>query len=114
VRQYKAGIDKAQQIFDFIVKFAGEHGYAPTVREITEAFGIKSTSITMHYIRVLIKWKWIEREPKTARSIRIIHPLYLTFPQEDVERVFESLAEIETRKHPTRVHIRSHIKPFGG
>ena len=35
---------KQQQIYDYILTFADEHGYPPSVREIAEAVDLKSPS----------------------------------------------------------------------
>lgn len=41
--------DKAQQILDFVNQFIQENGYAPSVREIGAAVGLRSTaSVTYH------------------------------------------------------------------
>lgn len=39
---------KQQEIYDFILRFTGEHGYPPSVREIGAAVGLKSPS-TVHF-----------------------------------------------------------------
>ena len=39
---------KQQQIYDYILTFADEHGYPPSVREIAEAVDLKSPS-TVHF-----------------------------------------------------------------
>ena len=38
---------KQQQIYDFILSFATDHGYPPSVREIAQAVGLKSPA-TVH------------------------------------------------------------------
>ena len=39
---------KQQQIYDYILAFANEHGYPPSVREIAQAVGLKSPA-TVHF-----------------------------------------------------------------
>ena len=39
---------KQQQIYDYILSFAEEHGYPPSVREIAQAVGLKSPA-TVHF-----------------------------------------------------------------
>ena len=39
---------KQQQIYDFILSFATDHGYPPSVREIAQAVGLKSPA-TVHF-----------------------------------------------------------------
>ena len=38
---------RQQEIFDFIRRYSGEHGYPPTVRDIGKAIGLTSSS-TVH------------------------------------------------------------------
>lgn len=38
-------------ILDMIIKYIEQHGYAPTIREIGEAVGLKSTSSVMDHVR---------------------------------------------------------------
>ena len=36
---------KQQQIYDYILAFANEHGYPPSVREIAQAVGLKDVGV---------------------------------------------------------------------
>lgn len=40
--------NKREEIMDFLREFTAEHGYAPSVREIMQAVGLKSTA-SVHY-----------------------------------------------------------------
>ena len=44
---------KQQQIYDFILAFASEHGYPPSVREIAGAVGLKSPATVHFHLSVL-------------------------------------------------------------
>ena len=39
---------KKHEIYDYLTSFIAEHGYSPSIREIGEAVGLKSTA-TVHY-----------------------------------------------------------------
>ncbi|MBE6974400.1 MAG: transcriptional repressor LexA [Ruminococcaceae bacterium] len=45
--------DKAQRILEYVNQFAQEHGYAPSVREIGAAVGLKSTASVSYHIQAL-------------------------------------------------------------
>ena len=59
-------------VFGFITKYAKEQGSAPTIREIGDAFGIKSTNGVRHHLSALEREGYIELVPKKARGIRIL------------------------------------------
>ena len=45
--------DKAQRILDFVNEFLQEYGFAPSVREIGEAVGLRSTSSVSYHLQQL-------------------------------------------------------------
>ena len=65
--------DKARDILAFIVRFLNEHGAPPTVREIGEAFRIRSTNGVCYYLDLLEKAGAIVRKRGLARGIEL-HP----------------------------------------
>ena len=64
--------DKARAIFDFLVRYGDEHGCSPTIREIGEAFDIRSTNGVRHFLSVLQKAGYIELVSRKSRGIRIL------------------------------------------
>lgn len=56
-----------------IVEYMMTHGYAPTVREIGDMVGLKSTSTTQHHLEVLRKEGKIETDAgfNSPRAIRV-------------------------------------------
>ena len=61
---------RQQQIFEWIKNFIHTHRMPPTVREIGEAFGIKSSSV-FDLLKALERKGCIKREPRKARFIVI-------------------------------------------
>ena len=57
-------------VFGFITKYAQEQGSAPTIREIGDAFGIKSTNGVRHHLTALQRDGYIRLLPKKARGIQ--------------------------------------------
>lgn len=62
--------DRQQKILDYIVQKILDRRIPPTIREISDEFGIVSTQGTMRHLDALVKKGYIIRE-HGARSIRI-------------------------------------------
>lgn len=71
----KSGIeraDKQTEILDFIKKEICDKGYPPSVREICNAVGLKSTSTVHGHLERLEKKGFIRRDPTKPRAIEIL------------------------------------------
>jgi len=64
--------EKQQRILDFIRNDQLNKGYPPSVREICEAVGLKSTSTVHGHLERLEKKGYIRRDPTKPRAIEII------------------------------------------
>lgn len=62
--------EKQQQVYNFLVKEMAS-GFPPTVREICNATGIRSTSTVHAILSALEEYEYIIRDPKNSRAIRI-------------------------------------------
>lgn len=62
---------KQQQILDYIKKEILKKGYPPSVREICDAVGLKSTSTVHSHLATLEKNGYIRRDPTKPRAIEI-------------------------------------------
>ena len=62
---------KEQKIYEYIRGVIRENGYAPSVRDIKLALGIKSTSTVHSYIERLETKGYIKREQGKSRTLRI-------------------------------------------
>lgn len=67
-KPYKHG-DTTDIIYQFIVSFIDEHGFAPTIREIVEGIHVKSTSVVKYHLDKLEHQNRITRKEGVARSI---------------------------------------------
>jgi repressor LexA len=67
------GIEKRQEILDFIISYIWEYGYPPTVREIGAGVNLKSTSSIHRQLRIMQKEGLIECDKGfgVPRAIRI-------------------------------------------
>jgi repressor LexA len=64
--------EKQHQIVDFIVAYTAEHGFPPTMREMAEAIGTKSSnSVAGHLLRLqragVVTWEM--NKPRTVRVL---------------------------------------------
>lgn len=63
--------EKQQRIFEFIKEKIANYGMAPSVREIGEAVGLRSTSSVQYNLNVLEEAGYIKRDANLKRTIRI-------------------------------------------
>jgi len=61
--------DRQRRIFKFVAEHIGEKGYAPSVREITVATGISSTSVVEYNIARLEAKGYLLRQEGIARGL---------------------------------------------
>ena len=64
--------DKQKQILEYIKQEILNKGYPPTVRDICDAVGLKSTSSVHAHLESLEKNGYIRRDPTKPRAIEII------------------------------------------
>lgn len=64
---------RQRQILDFITASITERGYPPTLREIGEHFGIRSTNGVNDHLKALEKKGHLRREDLKSRAMRPIH-----------------------------------------
>ncbi|MBC7227753.1 MAG: transcriptional repressor LexA [Thermoflexales bacterium] len=63
--------EQERRILECIRDFIQERGYPPTVRDIARELGISSTSVVDYHLKRLERAKWIERDPRSSRGIRL-------------------------------------------
>ncbi len=74
LRTMKTLTTRQQEILSFIENYEWRNRYWPSIREIQEKFGFKSTNAVMGHLRALEKKQIIERIPGQARTFRIHRP----------------------------------------
>lgn len=62
---------KEKMILDYIARTINQEGYAPSVRDICQALGIKSTSTVHMYLERLENNGYIQRQSGKSRTIRL-------------------------------------------
>jgi repressor LexA len=68
--------DRHIRIMKFLTEFQDQHGYSPSIREIGKHISVDSTSLVDYYLDQLCQERYIERDKRVSRSIRILHPMY--------------------------------------
>ncbi len=64
--------DTERRILDFMVSYLCSNTYQPSIREIGQHFGIKSTKTVSEHLQGLADKGFIERDPSRSRGIRIL------------------------------------------
>lgn len=73
---------RRRQIVDYIQEFKRAHGYAPTIREITEdVYGNSGFAATQKHIETLKDQGYVDYDVGRSRTLRVIREL----PKEDSE-----------------------------
>lgn len=65
-------VNKGPQILQYIRWFQSEHGLTPTIREIADGCGYKSTSNVVYWLNALELTGKIKRIENKARSIIVL------------------------------------------
>src|SRR4051794_23425976 len=63
---------RQQEIYDFIKRYAAEHGYPPTVRDIGKAVGLASSSTVHAHLANLEKLGLLRRDPSQPRAMGLL------------------------------------------
>src|SRR5919205_3565059 len=62
---------RQKEIFEYVKKYAGEHGYPPTVRDIGKAIGLTSSSTVHAHLANLEKLGLLKRDPSKPRALEL-------------------------------------------
>jgi repressor LexA len=91
-RQVEPLTEIERKILDFMVQYLRANTYQPSIREIGQRFGIKSTKTVSEHLQALAEKGFLERDPSRSRGVRILGvdlsaetvsvPCYATMPQE--------------------------------
>lgn len=64
--------ERQREIYDFVVRYVGEHGYPPTVREIGDAVGLASPSTVHAHLANLERAGYLRRDPTKPRALELV------------------------------------------
>jgi repressor LexA len=80
-----------QQLYDWLVTFIQKHGYAPSVRQMMQAMGLKSPAPVQSRLKYLKQKGFIDWEEGKARTLRLL-PQAASIP---LQGVVQSDGQIE-------------------
>ena len=61
-----------RKILDYMVEYLRANTYQPSIREIGEQFGIKSTKTVSEHLQALADKGFLERDPSRSRGVKIL------------------------------------------
>jgi repressor LexA len=61
-----------RKILDYMVQYLRTNTYQPSIREIGEQFGIKSTKTVSEHLQALADKGFLERDPSRSRGVKIL------------------------------------------
>ena len=61
-----------KKILEFMVQYLRVNTYQPSIREIGERFGIKSTKTVSEHLQALADKGYLERDPSRSRGVKIL------------------------------------------
>jgi repressor LexA len=64
--------DIERRILDYMVSYLRANTYQPSIREIGEEFGIKSTKTVSEHLQALADKGFLERDPSRSRGVKIL------------------------------------------
>lgn len=72
----KSGLsERHKKILKILKHYQDDVGYPPSIREIGKEADISSTSVVNYYLNQLEEMKYIERDRKISRGVRLVRPL---------------------------------------
>jgi repressor LexA len=93
--------DLERKILDYMVRYLRTRTYQPSIREIGEEFGIKSTKTVSEHLKALAEKGYLERDPSRSRGVRILGvdlnpdtvsvPCYAQLPDPDAPRLTDGV-----------------------
>lgn len=72
VRKSGQPSERHRKILKFLEEYQEKNGFSPSIREIGDEIGVKSTSLIKYYLEQLEQMKFIERNDRVSRGIRIL------------------------------------------
>lgn len=120
-----------QQILDYMVRYLKANTYQPSIREIGEEFGIRSTKTVSEHLHALANKGFLVRDPTRSRGVRILNldlssrtitvpcfadfpPLDRTWPSDGAETHFEVDRRLAGAQGAYFVRVDSHARASWG
>lgn len=66
------GVERREDILDFIIQFITENNYPPSIRDIAQGVGLKSIESVKYYLKILERNKKIKMKQNQPRTISVV------------------------------------------
>ncbi len=63
---------RQKETYDFIAEYVGEHGYAPTLEEIGEHFGLSSPATVYKHVQQLVAKGYLRKTRHQGRGLELV------------------------------------------
>jgi repressor LexA len=64
---------RREKVLEFVRDYIDEHGFAPSIREIARAVGVRSTKAVKYHLDILVDEGLLKRTPRQARGLSTAH-----------------------------------------
>jgi SOS-response transcriptional repressor LexA len=64
--------DLERDVLEYLVEYLRANTYQPSIREIGQRFGIRSTKTVSELLQSLAQKGWVERDPSRSRGVRLL------------------------------------------
>lgn len=64
---------RQKEVLDYIAQYIEIHGYAPSYREIAEAFQLGSVATVADHVETLVAKGLLQKSDNSARSLQLVH-----------------------------------------
>jgi repressor LexA len=110
---------RQRELLDFVAAFSDQHGIPPSLREIGDALGIRSTNGVSDQVKALVKKGYLERvgDARTSRGLRLSHKATGGFRQSAttavpvVGRVAAGMPILAEENYAGTLHMDSSMMP---
>ena len=72
-RMFTRDKGRREKVLEFVRDYIDEHGFAPSIREIARAVGVRSTKAVKYHLDILVNEGLIKRTPRQARGLSTAH-----------------------------------------
>jgi len=61
--------ESQQRVYDCVVEFIADNGYAPTIRQMGEILGYSSTATVQQHLKALVEKGYLQGAGRTLRPV---------------------------------------------
>ncbi|MDR7416034.1 MAG: transcriptional repressor LexA [Armatimonadota bacterium] len=65
---------RQREVLEFVTRCIRERGVVPSVREVAEHLGLRSSATAQRHLRALVEKGYLRRIPRRMRGLELVHP----------------------------------------